>query len=64
MGSNRMGESGRNRRIAPPSAVPGSPAEQAALAPSFPIAEVWGEQEDPWSRFLTVLLRALSTWPT
>jgi hypothetical protein len=64
MNPNRTDESDPDRHIDPPSAAPGPPAEQAALTPSLPIAEVRAEQEGPWGRFLSALLGALSAWAT
>ena len=64
MGTNPKDESDRDRRNAPPPAAPGPPAEQAALPPSLPIAEVQAEQGGVWRRFLSALRRALSAWGT
>lgn len=66
MGStDRREESDENKRGAP-GAVDPAPfrAEQAALGTGSRAADRLGEPERRRSRFLTALLRALSTWPT
>jgi hypothetical protein len=64
MGTNRKDELDRDGRNVTPSAAPGLPAEQAALPPSLPIADVQAEQGGAWRRFLSALMRALSAWGT